>query len=64
MGMRTPVCAQDAVVKPTVVDQHQAAMPHAQVRVLHAAGHAPFWDDAPVFKRELRAFCDSLPEVS
>jgi pimeloyl-ACP methyl ester carboxylesterase len=52
--------AQDAVVDPSVVDQHKAALPHAQVRVLPNTGHAAFWDDAPGFNRDLRAFCQNL----
>jgi len=52
--------ADDAVVKPAAVDQHKAAMAHAQVRVMANAGHAPFWDDAATFNQHLRAFCESL----
>jgi len=52
--------ADDAVVKPAAVDQHKAAMAHAQVRVMANAGHAPFWDDAATFNQHLRAFCDGL----
>jgi len=63
-GIRRPVLlthgARDAVVKPTIVDQHNARMPHAQVHVMQAAGHAPFWDDAVAFNRRLRSFAASL----
>jgi pimeloyl-ACP methyl ester carboxylesterase len=63
-NIRKPVLlthgAQDAVVDPIVVEQHKAAMPHAQVSVMPNAGHAPFWDDAPTFNQHLRAFCESL----
>jgi non-heme chloroperoxidase len=52
--------AQDAVVKPSIVDQHQAGMTHAQVCVMSNAGHAPFWDDPVSFNQHLRAFCESL----
>ena len=50
--------AVDAVVKPLVVDQHQAAMPHAEVQLLPAAGHASFWDDAAGFNERLQAFSE------
>ena len=63
-GIRRPVLlthgARDAVVKPTIVDQHKARMPHAQVHVMQAAGHAPFRDDAVAFNRRLRSFAASL----
>ena len=52
--------AHDAVVKPSIVDQHKAGMPHAQVCVMPDAGHAPFWEDAAAFNQQLRAFCRSL----
>jgi len=52
--------AADAIVDPAVIDQHKAAMTHAQVRVMTNAGHAPFWDDAATFNQHLRAFCESL----
>ena len=52
--------AADAIVKPAAVDQHKAAMPHAQVQLLANAGHAAFWDDAPAFNERLHAFCESL----
>ena len=52
--------AQDAAVDPVVVAQHQAAMPHARARTLQAAGHVPFWEDAPTFNAHLREFCQSL----
>jgi len=50
----------DAIVKPAVVDQHKAAMPHAQVQLMGNIGHAAFWDDAPGFNERLHAFCESL----
>jgi non-heme chloroperoxidase len=52
--------AADAIVKPAVVDQHRAAMPHAQVQLMANTGHAAFWDDAAGFNERLRTFCDSL----
>ncbi len=62
--IRTPVLithgAEDAVVRPAVVDRHKAGIAHAQVRIMPDAGHAPFWDDAPAFNRQLREFAESL----
>ncbi len=52
--------AADAIVKPAVVDQHKAAMPHAQVQLMANTGHAAFCDDAPGFNERLHAFCKSL----
>ncbi|MGH8496867.1 MAG: alpha/beta fold hydrolase [Gammaproteobacteria bacterium] len=49
----------DAIVKPAVVDQHKAGIPHAQVHVMANMGHAAFWDDAENFNRRLRAFCEA-----
>ena len=50
----------DAIVRPSAVEQHQAAMPHAQVQWAANAGHAVFWDDAPAFNERLQAFCETL----
>jgi pimeloyl-ACP methyl ester carboxylesterase len=52
--------AEDAIVKPSIVDQHRAALPHAQIDVMPGAGHAPFWDDAPAFNRRLAEFCETI----
>jgi pimeloyl-ACP methyl ester carboxylesterase len=52
--------ADDAIVRPAVVEQHKASMPHAQVHLVANAGHAPFWDDPLSFNRRLRGFADSL----
>jgi pimeloyl-ACP methyl ester carboxylesterase len=51
--------AADGVVKPAVVEQHKAAMPHAQVQLMPNLGHGPFWEDAPAFNERLHAFCES-----
>jgi non-heme chloroperoxidase len=63
-NIRKPVLithgAADAVVKTAVVDQHKAAMPHAQVQLMANTGHAAFWDDAAGFNGRLHAFCKSL----
>jgi non-heme chloroperoxidase len=52
--------ALDKIVKTAAVDQHKAAMPHAQVHLIDNAGHGAFWDDAPAFNDRLHAFCESL----
>ncbi|HEY2714560.1 MAG TPA: alpha/beta hydrolase [Chthoniobacterales bacterium] len=49
----------DAVVKSSVVDQHKALIPHAQIHIMANAGHAPFWDDAAAFNARLRAFAEN-----
>ena len=48
--------ARDAIVKPEVVAQLRARLPHAQVHIMPDAGHAPFWDDAAAFNKRLGAF--------
>lgn len=50
----------DAILKPAVVDQHAAGLPHAEIAMMPGAGHAPFWDDATAFNGRLRAFCERL----
>ena len=52
--------AADAIVKPSAVDQHKAAIPHAQVHLMANTGHAAFWDDTAGFNERLRAFCENL----
>ena len=62
--MRKPVLithgADDAVVKPSVVEQHKVGLPHAQTHLMANAGHASFWDDAAAFNRRLREFAEGL----
>ncbi len=62
--LRKPVLVthggRDAIVNPAVVDQHRAAMPHARVEVMPAAGHAVFWDETTAFNESLASFCASL----
>ena len=62
--LRKPVIivhgAQDAVVRPAVVEQHKAALTSAEVKMMTNAGHAPFWDDPAAFNALLGAFCDRL----
>jgi non-heme chloroperoxidase len=52
--------AGDSVVKPAIVAQHKAIIPHAQIQLMHNAGHAPFWDNASGFNERLRVFAQSL----
>jgi len=52
--------AEDAIVKPSIVEQHAASMPHAQVRVMQNTGHSPFWDDSATFNEVLRSFTRTL----
>lgn len=52
--------ANDAVVKPDVVEQHKAGISHAQIQMIENAGHACFWDDAEGFNNGLRAFSETL----
>ena len=52
--------ADDAIVKPAVVDQHKVGMAHAQIHIMMNAGHAPFWDHATTLNRRLRAFAEGL----
>ena len=52
--------AADAIVKPAAVEQHKAAMRHAQIQLVPNVGHGVFWDDTPGFNERLHAFCESL----
>jgi len=56
--------ALDAIVRPAVVEQHRALMPHARIDVVPGAGHAVFWDEATAFNERLHAFCASLRDGS
>lgn len=62
--LRKPVLithgAKDAVIKPSIVDQHKAALAGAQVHVVGDSGHAVFWDDAAGFNQSLREFSRSI----
>jgi pimeloyl-ACP methyl ester carboxylesterase len=51
----------DAIILRGAAEQHAAAIPQAQTSFYPHVGHAPFWEDAPRFNRELRAFVASLP---
>jgi non-heme chloroperoxidase len=51
---------RDAIVFPTVVDQHIGVITHAQVQMIQDAGHAPFYEKPETFNRALREFIRSL----
>lgn len=51
---------EDAVVKPAAVDQHVTGMAHARIQMMANTGHAPFWEDAAAFNRQLRDFAETL----
>jgi non-heme chloroperoxidase len=44
----------DGCVLPAAAEQHAAAIPHARLSLYPRVGHAPFWEDADRFNRELR----------
>jgi len=52
--------ANDAIVKPVVVEQHKAAIRHAQIQLVPNVGHAVFWDDTAGFNERLHEFCEGL----
>jgi non-heme chloroperoxidase len=52
--------ADDAIVKPAIVDQHKASMAHAQIHIMANTGHAPFREEAASFNRRLRTFAGNL----
>ena len=56
--------ANDAIVKPSVVEQHKASMSHAEIQMMENAGHAAFWDDAASFNRRQREFAKSLKQAA
>ena len=47
---------EDAVVLPAAAEQHAQLIAHAQLSLHPDVGHHPFWEDAPCFNQELRAF--------
>jgi pimeloyl-ACP methyl ester carboxylesterase len=66
--IRTPVLitqgAEDAIVKPAVIDQHKAVFARAHVHLMANAGHAAFWDDPVNFNRRLRVFAETLQRTA
>jgi len=59
-GLKKPMLItwteSDAVALPAMRDHLARLAPHAKVSTYPGAGHAPFWDAAERFNRELRAF--------
>ena len=56
--------AKDANLKPEIVDQHKAGLPHAQVHIMPKAGHTPFWQASSAFNQRLRAFVEMCGAVT
>ncbi len=67
-AIRKPVLithgAQDAIVKPSVVEQHKASIAHAEIQMMQNVGHAAFWDDAASFNRRQREFAARLGQAA
>lgn len=51
---------KDALVKPSIVDQHKAALTHAEIHMMDNVGHVPCWEDAAAYNQRLRSFAASL----
>jgi pimeloyl-ACP methyl ester carboxylesterase len=49
----------DGCVLPAAAKEHAAAIPHARLSLYQRVGHAPFWEDADRFNRELREMAAS-----
>jgi len=56
--MKTPMMLtwgdQDTIVLPAMREHIAGLAPHAKISIYPGAGHAPFWDTAERFNRELR----------
>lgn len=52
--------ADDAVVKPAVIEEQMASIRQSRIHVMENAGHACFWDDAGAYNRHLKEFVESL----
>jgi non-heme chloroperoxidase len=55
---------RDAVVLPTVAELVAATVPGARTSLYAECGHAPFWEEAARFNRELLAFVTEVASVS
>jgi len=66
-NLRKPVFivhgTEDKVVKVSAVDQHKAAVPHAQIHLIPHSGHAPFADDPAGFNQHLRRCIAATPAM-
>jgi pimeloyl-ACP methyl ester carboxylesterase len=62
-NLRKPILithgTDDKIVKPSIVEQHKAAMPNAQIQLVENSGHGVFWDDPEAFHKGLRTFCET-----
>jgi non-heme chloroperoxidase len=63
--LRKPVLithgAEDAIVRPTVIEQQMNRISSARVRLMPGVGHAAFWwDEAAPYNKSLREFAESL----
>jgi non-heme chloroperoxidase len=52
--------ANDLVVRPAVVNQHKAGMPHAEIDLVPDVGHVPFWNQSAAFNSRLKGFAENL----
>jgi non-heme chloroperoxidase len=52
---------EDGCVLPEAARQHAATIPDARLSLYPRVGHAPAWEDAARFNRELREFAAPLP---
>ncbi len=50
----------DAIVLLSMAKHNAEKIPHAQTSYYPSIGHAPFWEDAERFNRELRAFAAAI----
>jgi pimeloyl-ACP methyl ester carboxylesterase len=61
-SIRKPVLithgTEDAIVNPSVVQEHKAGMKHAEIHLMEHLGHAPFWEDPEEFNRRLKMFAE------
>jgi len=52
--------AAEKVLPLPMLEQSQATIPHATTHLYNGVGHAPFWEDAPRFNKDLHAFASSI----
>lgn len=51
---------EDTIVLRDMAEYHASTISHAQTSYYPGVAHAPFWEDAERFNREIRAFASSL----
>lgn len=63
-ALRVPVLvahgSSDRIVFPDLARHHARLIPNARLSLYDSVGHAPHWENAPRFNRELRQFVSSL----